>query len=87
VPYFWSDQLGHVVQFAGYHRDADQVVHRGDPAGAHGWTLCWLREGRLVGVLAVDRRRDLLQGRRAIAEGRTPDPDRLADPDVQLKSA
>jgi 3-phenylpropionate/trans-cinnamate dioxygenase ferredoxin reductase component len=87
VPYFWSDQLGHVVQFAGYHRDADRVVERGDPAGTEGWALCWLREGRLVAVLAVDRPRDLVQGRRAIADGRAPDPGRLADPAVPLKSA
>jgi hypothetical protein len=40
-----------------------------------------------VAVLAVDRPRDLLQGRRAVAEGRVPDLDRLADPDVPLKSA
>jgi 3-phenylpropionate/trans-cinnamate dioxygenase ferredoxin reductase component len=87
VPYFWSDQLGHVVQFAGYHRGADRLVRRGDPAGPGGWSLCWLRDGRLVAVLAVDRPRDLLQGRRAVAEGREPDLARLADPAVPLKSA
>jgi 3-phenylpropionate/trans-cinnamate dioxygenase ferredoxin reductase component len=87
VPYFWSDQLGHVVQFAGYHRGADRVVHRGDPDDPAGWSLCWLAGERLVAVLAVDRPRDLLQGRRAIAEGRTPGLGRLADPGVPLKSA
>ena len=87
VPYFWSDQLGHVVQFTGYHRGADLVVERGDPTGAEGWSLCWLREGRLVAVLAVDRPRDLLQARRAVAAGASPDLDRLADPAVPLKSA
>jgi len=40
-----------------------------------------------VAVLAVDRPRDLLQARRAVAAGASPDLDRLADPAVPLKSA
>jgi len=87
VPYFWSDQLGHTVQYAGHHGPVDEVVERGDPRGDDGWTLCWLRAGRLVAVLAVDLPRDLLQGRRAVAEGREPDRGRLSDPSVPLKSA
>jgi 3-phenylpropionate/trans-cinnamate dioxygenase ferredoxin reductase component len=86
VPYFWSDQLGHTLQLAGYHRHADAVVHRGQPGASGGWTACWLREGRLEAVLAVDRPRDLLQGRRLVAAAREVDPERLADPDVPLKA-
>ena len=83
VPYFWSEQLGHVVQHAGYHRDADTLVER---VADDGWSVFWLRHGRLEAVLAVDRPRDLLQGRRAVAERRTPDPERLADPTVPVKA-
>ncbi len=85
VPYFWSEQLGHRLQHAGHAEGADQVVDRGDPDGPDGWTTCWLRDGRLVALLAVDRPRDLLQGRRLIAARATPDPVRLGDPDVPLK--
>jgi 3-phenylpropionate/trans-cinnamate dioxygenase ferredoxin reductase subunit len=85
VPYFWSEQLGHRVQFAGYHRQADEVVHRGEPGGPDGWSVCWLTEGRLDAVLAVDRPRDLAQGRRLVAAAAHPDPNRLADPTVALK--
>jgi NADPH-dependent 2,4-dienoyl-CoA reductase/sulfur reductase-like enzyme len=87
VPYFWSEQLGHRVQFAGYHRDADEVLHRGQPGDAEGWTVCWLTAGRLDAVLAVDRPRDLAQGRRAVAVGARPDVVRLADPGTPLKLA
>lgn len=87
VPYFWSDQLGHVLQFAGYRRDADEVLHRGRPGDPAGWSVCWLQGGRLVAVLAVDRPRDLLQGRRGVEQGRHPDRDRLADPAVAVKDA
>ena len=33
VPYFWSEQFGRMVQYAGYHGGADRLIVRGDPAG------------------------------------------------------
>jgi NADPH-dependent 2,4-dienoyl-CoA reductase/sulfur reductase-like enzyme len=87
VPYFWSEQLGHRLQFAGYHRGADEVVHRGDPHSAGGWSVCWLTAGRLDAVLAVDRPRDLAQARRLISADTYPDRTRLADPGIPLKAA
>jgi 3-phenylpropionate/trans-cinnamate dioxygenase ferredoxin reductase subunit len=85
VPYFWSEQFGRMVQYAGHHPAADTMVWRGDP-DAEGWAVCWLSGRRLVGVLTVDRPRDLLQGRRAIAAGAEIDPALLADPEVALRS-
>lgn len=85
VPYFWSEQLGHHLQHVGHAAAADEVVHRGDPAGAEGWSVGWLAQGRLVALLAVDRPRDLVQARKLIARRATPDPGRLADPGVALK--
>jgi 3-phenylpropionate/trans-cinnamate dioxygenase ferredoxin reductase component len=85
VPTFWSDQLGHTLQHAGVVDGADSVVHRGAPGDPAGWTTCWLAGARLVAVLAVDRPRDLLQGRRRIAAGGEVDRDRLVDPAVPLK--
>ncbi|MFD8569246.1 NAD(P)/FAD-dependent oxidoreductase [Streptomyces sp. NPDC059639] len=86
VPYFWSEQFGRFVQYAGHHESADSAVWRGDPAGA-AWSVCWLREGALVAVLAVGKPRDLAQGRKLIEAGTVLDPDLLADPARPLKSA
>ncbi|CAL9560110.1 NAD(P)/FAD-dependent oxidoreductase [Streptomyces sp. enrichment culture] len=86
VPYFWSEQFGRFVQYAGHHADADRTVWRGDPAD-QAWTVCWLRDGRLVALLAVGRPRDLAQGRRLIEAGTPLDPDLAADPARPLKSA
>ncbi|OKJ70808.1 NAD(P)/FAD-dependent oxidoreductase [Streptomyces sp. CB02460] len=86
VPYFWSEQFGRFVQYAGHHADADTLLWRGDPADP-GWSVCWLREGVLVAVLAVSRPRDLAQGRRLIEAGSRLDADRAGDPAVPLKSA
>ncbi|MFJ4683310.1 NAD(P)/FAD-dependent oxidoreductase [Streptomyces sp. NPDC088789] len=86
VPYFWSEQFGRFVQYAGHHRGADTTLWRGDPDGP-AWSVCWLRENRLVALLAVGRPRDLAQGRRLIESGAALDPERLADPTKPLKSA
>ncbi|MEU1707194.1 FAD-dependent oxidoreductase [Streptomyces sp. NPDC005706] len=86
VPYFWSEQFGRFVQYAGHHAAADRMVWRGEPDGP-AWSVCWLREDRLVALLAVGRPRDLAQGRRLIETGRRMDPEVLADPARPLKSA
>jgi 3-phenylpropionate/trans-cinnamate dioxygenase ferredoxin reductase component len=86
VPYFWSEQFGRMVQYAGHHPVADAMVWRGDPATGK-WAVCWLSGERLVAILTVNRPRDLLQGRRVIASGASVDAARIADPDVAVKAA
>lgn len=86
VPYFWSEQFGRFVQYAGHHDGADTLLWRGDPAGP-AWSVCWLRDGVLVAVLSVGRPRDLIQGRRLIEAGARLDPERAGDASVPLKSA
>ncbi|MFG2466628.1 NAD(P)/FAD-dependent oxidoreductase [Streptomyces canus] len=86
VPYFWSEQFGRFVQYAGHHASADTTLWRGEPSGP-AWTVCWLRERRLVALLAVGRPRDLAQGRRLIEAGAEMDPELLTDPARPLKAA
>ncbi|NGO72235.1 FAD-dependent oxidoreductase [Streptomyces boncukensis] len=86
VPYFWSEQFGRFVQYAGYHRPDDTLVWRGDPADA-AWSVCWLRDGRLTALLAVGRPRDLAQGRRLMLGPAPLDEALVADPAVALKKA
>ncbi|MET7364219.1 FAD-dependent oxidoreductase [Streptomyces sp. NPDC005566] len=86
VPYFWSEQFGRFVQYAGHHAAADTMLWRGDPADPS-WTVCWLREGVLVAVIAVSRPRDLAQARKLIEAGARVDPVRAADPSVPLRTA
>ncbi|MER5965556.1 FAD-dependent oxidoreductase [Streptomyces sp. NPDC002057] len=86
VPYFWSEQFGRFVQYAGHHADADRLLWRGDPAEPT-WSVLWLRAGVPVALLAVGRPRDLAQGRRLIENATAVDPVRAADPSVPLKAA
>ena len=87
VPYSWSEQFGRMMQYAGYHGAADRLVWRGPGPSSGPWTVCWLSGRRLVALLAVDRPRDLAQGRRVIASGAPVDASLLADPAVPLKNA
>ncbi|MFE1443144.1 NAD(P)/FAD-dependent oxidoreductase [Streptomyces sp. NPDC058739] len=86
VPYFWSEQFGRFVQFAGHHSAADTLLWRGDPSGP-AWSVCWLRDNRLTALLAVGRPRDLAQARKLIEAGTRMTPSLLKDPSRPLKTA
>jgi NADPH-dependent 2,4-dienoyl-CoA reductase/sulfur reductase-like enzyme len=84
IPYFWSDQFGHKMQYVGYHDALSQSVVR-SRSGASGWTVCWYDAGlRLSAVLTVDRMKESMKARRLIADEATVDVDRLQDSDLEL---
>jgi 3-phenylpropionate/trans-cinnamate dioxygenase ferredoxin reductase component len=87
VPYFWSEQFGRMVQYAGHHAAADRLVWRGEEA-AGSWSACWLAApgSRLTAVLSVNSPRELLAGRRLIAAGAEVDPTRLTDPTIPMRN-
>lgn len=88
VPYVWSEQFGRHVQWVGWRSDDRPVLWRGDPDDPAGWAAAWLdRDDRLVGLLAVDRPRDIGQARRLIDAGRPVDAGRLADPARPVRDA
>jgi 3-phenylpropionate/trans-cinnamate dioxygenase ferredoxin reductase subunit len=88
VPYFWTEQFGRMVQYAGLHSPSDRLVWRGDPAEPK-FGAFWLdADGRLTALLAVGVPKDVVQARRLLLAGRPAvDPDALADPSVQVRAA
>ncbi|MFD8913942.1 NAD(P)/FAD-dependent oxidoreductase [Streptomyces sp. NPDC059575] len=71
VPYFWSEQYGSRLQFAGSRRDGDTVrVTEGTLAdgtpGPDGFLARYERDGRTVAVLAVDRPKPFTRARREL---------------------
>lgn len=79
-PYFWSDQYGSRIQFAGRRRDGDTVHvtegHLDDGApGEEGFLARFERNGRTVAVLSVDRPRAFMRARRELGrEQRKAEP-------------
>ncbi|GAA2282929.1 pyridine nucleotide-disulfide oxidoreductase [Streptomyces ruber] len=72
VPYFWSDQYGARIQFAGRRPDGGTVhvtegsLTDGGPAGS-GFLAEYRRDGRTTAVLSVDRPRSFVRARRELA--------------------
>jgi 3-phenylpropionate/trans-cinnamate dioxygenase ferredoxin reductase subunit len=85
VPWFWSDQYDVKLQIAGLSQGYDQTVLRGDP-GSGSFALYYLAAGELIAVDAINSMRDFMNGKRWIADRKRPDPVRLADPAVDLKT-
>jgi NADPH-dependent 2,4-dienoyl-CoA reductase/sulfur reductase-like enzyme len=66
-PYFWSDQYGIRLQFAGHHRPGDTVeVVEGDPT-EHSFTAVYRREERPVAVLSLNQPKPFGRLRRQLA--------------------
>jgi NADPH-dependent 2,4-dienoyl-CoA reductase/sulfur reductase-like enzyme len=81
VPYFWSDQFGHKVQYVGQHSAEDAVVVRG--RGSAKWGAAWLApDGTLNAHLSIDQPKQMIHARAAIDTGRKPNPEALADPEA-----
>lgn len=84
IPWFWSDQYDVKLQMAGINDPGDDVIIRGDP-NSRSFSICYLREGRLVAINAINRAKDFLQSKKAIAANISPDTTRLSDPETPIK--
>ncbi|MEV7347093.1 FAD-dependent oxidoreductase [Streptomyces sp. NPDC093544] len=77
LPYFWSDQYGARIQFAGRRHEADTVriaegaIDDGAPAEG-GFLALYERDGRTTAVLSVDRPRPFMRARRELARSASP---------------
>ncbi|GII84861.1 pyridine nucleotide-disulfide oxidoreductase [Sphaerisporangium siamense] len=67
VPWFWSNQGSIRLQIAGVRFDGDRALSLGDPAGGS-FSVLSFREDRLVAVESVNRPRDHVSARRALAK-------------------
>jgi 3-phenylpropionate/trans-cinnamate dioxygenase ferredoxin reductase subunit len=85
VPWFWSDQYDVKLQIAGLSEGYDRAVVRGDPDSGS-FALYYLRQGELLAVDAVSSPKDFMTGKKWIAERRHPDPVKLADAGLDLKT-
>ena len=84
VPWFWSDQYEHTIEYAGYHQGWDDLVIRGS-LESRSFAAFYLTAGRVRAVVSVDRHSDVRDSMELIrAGGRAAR--RLRDEDVELAS-
>jgi 3-phenylpropionate/trans-cinnamate dioxygenase ferredoxin reductase subunit len=86
VPWFWSDQFDNKLLIVGLSQGCDRQVLRGDPA-TRSFSVCYLKEGELLALEAINHIADYMAARKLIAERARLDPDKLADPNIALKAA
>ncbi len=84
VPWFWSDQYDLKLLIVGLSHGYDRCVLRGDPA-TRTFSACYLRDGELIALDAVNSPKDYMAARKLIAERARLDPVRLADASIALK--
>jgi 3-phenylpropionate/trans-cinnamate dioxygenase ferredoxin reductase subunit len=84
VPWFWSDQFDTKLQIAGLSQGADNVVLRGDME-APGFSVAYLKDGRLIALDAVNQPKDYMMARCLVPGSFQANERDLSDPDVSLR--
>lgn len=85
LPWFWSDQYDIKLQIAGLSEGYDQVVVRGDSSAGRSFSVCYLQEGRLLSLAAINRPQDFMMGKRLILDRLEVDQAMLKDDTLSLK--
>ena len=70
APYFWSDQYGIRIQFAGHRRDTDELVIEEGSAEHANLLATWRRDGTVVAVLGLNQMTAFTRHRKTL--GRVP---------------
>ena len=83
--WFWSDQYDINIQMAGFAPSWDEVVYRGRLED-RSFSAFFLREGKLLSALSVNRPRDVRRAMRLIREGTSPTAQQLRDENVDLRA-
>lgn len=82
-PWFWSDQYDCKLQIAGLNIGYTEVhVRKGEGFQSH-W---YYRGADLIAVDSMNDTRGYMVGKRLIEAGKSPAPDQITDPEVDLKA-
>jgi len=87
LPWFWSDQYDLKLQIAGLSQGFDRVVLRGASDTGRSFAAFYFSGDRLLAVDAVNRPKEFMMVRRALAAGMRADAEKLADESVDIQQA
>lgn len=82
--WFWSDQYGHSLQYAGFVEASDDMVVRGS-AEARDLTALYLADGVLRAAFGLNRNSEVRAAKRLISRRAVLNPDLLADDATNLR--
>ena len=85
LPWFWSDQYEHNLQYLGFHMDWDDLVFRGRTEDRR-FVAFYMKQGRVQSVLAMNLGDVVEEAHGLITLGDVVDREALADPGVDLRS-
>src|SRR5215210_1749583 len=84
IPWFWSDQYEHNLQYAGFHTEWDELVVRGSMEERN-FVAFYRKEKRILAAVAVNRGKDLRRSMPLIQAREPLDAAKLCDLDVDLR--
>ncbi len=85
IPWFWSDQHEHNLQYAGFHTEWDELVVRGSME-ERDFVAFYRKDERILAAVAVNRGRDLRRSIPLIRTGELLDAAMLCDLAVDLQT-
>jgi len=85
VPWFWSDQYALKLQMVGLSQGHDQLIVRGS-MDTNSFAIFYLQAGHVIAADAVQRPQEFMVAKRLIAERIPPDPVKLANDAVPIKT-
>jgi 3-phenylpropionate/trans-cinnamate dioxygenase ferredoxin reductase subunit len=85
IPWFWSDQYEHNLQYAGFHTQWDELVVRGSMEERN-FIAFYRKYGRVLAAVAVNRAKDLRRSIPLIKTQQTVEAAKLCELDVDLRT-
>jgi 3-phenylpropionate/trans-cinnamate dioxygenase ferredoxin reductase component len=85
IPWFWSDQYEHNLQYAGFHTEWDELVVRGS-LEERSFVAFYRKDGRVLAAVAIGRGRDLRRSVPLIKAQEQVEAAMLRDPDIDLRT-
>jgi 3-phenylpropionate/trans-cinnamate dioxygenase ferredoxin reductase subunit len=85
IHWFWSDQYGANLQYAGFHTTWEQLIVRGR-LDSDSYLACYVNDGRIDAVVGLNRAKDVRRVLPLIKSRRAVDLEQLRDEAVDLRS-
>jgi 3-phenylpropionate/trans-cinnamate dioxygenase ferredoxin reductase subunit len=85
IHWFWSDQYEYNLQYAGFHRDWDDIVIRGRLT-ERDFIAIYVKGGLVNASVGIDRSKDVRRSMGPIKARKAVDPDRLRDKTIDLRA-